>query len=103
VEILGTLGVRATVCKPFGLDDGLEATRLFLKRCWFDQTRCKDGIEALQNYRREENTRTGELKSEPVHDWASHAADAFRYAAMSLKDSSNERWKPLNYPKQGIV
>jgi hypothetical protein len=103
VEILSSLGVRATVCKPFGLDDGLEATRLFLKRCWFDQTRCKDGIEALQNYRREENTRTGELKSEPVHDWASHAADAFRYAALALKDSSNDRWKPLEYPKQGIV
>jgi phage terminase large subunit len=103
VEILASLGVRATVCKQFDLEDGIEAARLFLKRAWFDQTLCRDGIEALQNYRREENSRTGELRSEPVHDWSSHAADAFRYAALSLKDSSNDRWKPLEYPKQGIV
>lgn len=105
VEILGSLGVRATVCKQFGLDDGIEATRMFLKRCWFDQGRCKDGIEALQNYRREENTRTGELKSEPVHDWSSHAADAFRYGALMLKDAAADRdfTKPLKYSNAGIV
>jgi phage terminase large subunit len=105
VEILAGLGIRAVVCKPFGLDDGLEATRLFLKRCWFDQTKCKDGIEALQNYRREENTRTGELKTEPVHDWASHGADAFRYGALMLRDAAQDRAlvKPLKYTNQGIV
>lgn len=103
VEILGSLGLRATVCKQFGLDDGLEAARLFLKRCWFDQTRCKLGLEALQNYRRDENTKTGELKSEPVHDWASHAADAFRYAALGLKETQNRWGKPITYANQGIV
>ncbi|HJY05278.1 MAG TPA: hypothetical protein VJ323_03125, partial [Bryobacteraceae bacterium] len=65
----------------------------------------KDGIEALQNYRREENTRTGELKSEPVHDWSSHAADAFRYGALMLKDAAADRdfTKPLKYSNAGIV
>jgi phage terminase large subunit len=53
---------------------------------WFDADKCKQGIECLQNYRREENTKTGELKTEPVHDWASHGADAFRYAAIGLKE-----------------
>jgi len=98
------LGVRATVCKQFSLDDGLEAARLFLKRCWFDQARCKQGLEALQNYRRDENTRTGELRAEPVHDWASHGADAFRYAALGLKEQDDKRWgKPINYGQLGIV
>lgn len=101
LEILAGLGIRADICKQFSLDDGLEAARLFLKRCWFDAARCKAGIEALQNYRREENTRTGELKSEPVHDWASHGADAFRYAALSLREQAKP--KPINYPKLGIV
>ncbi len=104
VEILAGLGVRATVCKQFSLDDGLEAARLFLKRCWFDQARCKQGLEALQNYRRDENTRTGELRAEPVHDWASHGADAFRYAALGLKEQDDKRWgKPINYGQLGIV
>jgi hypothetical protein len=101
VEILGSLGVRATVCKQFSLDDGLEAARLFLKRCWFDQTKCRLGIEALQNYRREKNTRTDEYKSEPVHDWASHGADAFRYAAIALREQAKP--KPIVYSNKGIV
>jgi len=101
VEILQSLGVRVDICKPMKLDDGIEAARLFLKRCWFDQVKCKQGIEALQNYRREENTRTGELRSEPVHDWASHGADAFRYAAIAMKERAPV--KPIVYPNQGIV
>ncbi len=101
VEILQSLGVKGDICKPMKLDDGIEAARLFLKRCWFDQVKCKQGIEALQNYRREENTRTGELRSEPVHDWASHGADAFRYAAIAMKERAAV--KPIVYPNQGII
>ena len=101
VEILGSLGVRAEICKQFSLDDGLEAARLFLKRCWFDQTKCRQGIEALQNYRREKNTRTDEYKSEPVHDWASHGADAFRYAAIALREQAKP--KPIVYSNKGII
>lgn len=101
VEMLQGLGVRATIATKLSLDDGIEAARMFLKRCWFDQTKCKVGLESLQNYRREENTRTGELKSEPVHDWASHGADAFRYAAITLKESAAH--KPIRYSNQGIV
>ena len=103
VEILAGLGVRATVGKQFSLDDGIEAARLFLKRCWFDQAKCKAGLEALQNYRREPNTKTGELRAEPVHDWASHAADAFRYGALMLREQDNKWGKPINYGNQGIV
>lgn len=87
IEILQSLGVQPQVAPALRLDDGIEAARMFLKRCWFDRDKCKQGLECLQNYRREENTRTGELKAEPVHDWASHGADAFRYAAITLKEA----------------
>jgi hypothetical protein len=40
-----------------------------------------------------------------VHDWASHAADAFRYLAMTL-DRARDRsrfYRPIVYPDLGIV
>jgi hypothetical protein len=30
-------------------------------------------------------------KSQPVHDWASHGADAFRYLAVGHKQAKAER------------
>jgi phage terminase large subunit len=112
VRELGTGRSRLEILQGLGLEpqsprlsqtlhDGIEAARLFLKRCWFDADKCKQGIECLQNYRREENTKTGELKTEPVHDWASHGADAFRYAAIGLKESG-AKLAPLKYSNHGI-
>jgi phage terminase large subunit len=60
------------------LHDGINAARLIFRRCWFDQTKCARGIEALQHYRWGYNTTINEFKSTPIHDWSSHAADAFR-------------------------
>jgi len=51
---------------------------MLFPRCWFDATKCERGLEALQNYRWDFNSRIHEFKHLPVHDWASHGADAFR-------------------------
>jgi phage terminase large subunit len=101
LEILASLGLKAGIAPKLSLDDGIEAARIFLKRCWFDADKCQQGIECLQNYRREENTRTGELRSEPIHDWASHGADAFRYAAISIKDK--KKMEPIKYESAWVV
>jgi hypothetical protein len=60
------------------LEDGIHAARMLFPRCWFDQTKCRRGIEALQHYKWDFNTRIQEFTPRPVHDWSSHAADAFR-------------------------
>lgn len=64
------------------LEEGIHAVRMFLPRCWFDRDKCGPGIEALQHYRRDYNQRLNEFKASPVHDWSSHAADAFRGLAV---------------------
>jgi hypothetical protein len=40
-----------------------------------------------------------------VHDWTSHAADAFRYLALTLEQTvSRERFhRPIVYPDLGII
>ena len=45
------------------------------------------------------------LRPHPVHDWTSHAADAFRYLAMSLDRQSGGSGfhRRIAYPKHGVV
>lgn len=64
------------------VEAGIHAARLFLSRCWFDGVNTKPGLEALRHYRRDYNTRIQEFTATPVHDWSSHAADAFRGLAV---------------------
>ena len=56
-----------------------------LPRCWFDAVKTEHGLETLMHYRRDYNTRINEFIARPVHDWASHGADAFRDLALSLR------------------
>lgn len=95
-------GITFRVLPQSGLEDGIHATRMLFPRVYFDEKGCAAGIEALTNYRRDYNARLSEYKPTPVHDWSSHGADAFRYLALSVGSAKND-WKPLKYPKLGIV
>jgi phage terminase large subunit len=64
------------------VEEGIHALRMLFPRLWFDAVRCKDGLEALMHYRRDYNERLNEFKATPVHDWASHGADAARGLAV---------------------
>lgn len=85
LEMAREMGINFEVAPKLGLEDGINAARLLFDRCYFDQDRCKLGLDALMNYRRDFNTRIDEFKPVPVHDWASHGADAFRYMAVSIR------------------
>lgn len=65
--------------------EGIKAVRMLLPRCWFDADKCARGIEALSHYRSSFNKQLGQYTGIPVHDWASHGADAFRGLAVRLK------------------
>lgn len=73
------------------LEEGIHAARMLLPKCWFDQKRVATGLDALQHYRRDFNARLGEFKATPIHDWSSHAADAFRYLAIWASAPKQER------------
>jgi len=85
LETLQSLGLSsAKVLGAQSVEDGINAARLVLPRCWFDKDKTKRGIDALKNYRSEWDEKNRVLKPRPVHDWASHSADAFRYLALGL-------------------
>jgi len=64
---------------------------------WFDETRCELGLDALRNYRYQVDEDTKQFSKEPLHDWASHAADAFGYMAIALKEPKK---KAIEVPKR---
>ena len=103
VETLTALGFRPRVLEAHKLDDGINAARLLLARCWFDAENCSRGLEALRHYRCEWDARRQAFRAHPLHDWASHGADAFRYLAMGLREGRDERMPKLRYDDRGIV
>jgi phage terminase large subunit len=86
IEVATSLGVPFKIVKKIPLQDGINAVRLTLPKCYFNARKCAQGIEALRSYRRDYNEKLLSYKSAPIHDWASHAADSFRYFAVSYQD-----------------
>lgn len=86
VDVARRLGIDFHVVPRIGNKvDAIEAARGFLAMCWIDEQRCERGIRCLDNYRKEWDERHATWKSHPVHDWASHGADAFMTGACGLE------------------
>lgn len=82
-EIAESLGIRPLRVVPkLPIEDGINAARMIFNRCWFDEKKCAVGINALHNYVKEWDEKRQEFKRKPLHNWASHAADSFRYFAV---------------------
>lgn len=61
----------------------IDAVRRVFPSYYFDAHQCRDGIKALRAYKREWDVERRTHKNEPVHNWASHAADALRNGEMA--------------------
>jgi len=84
-------GIRVRVARKLDVQDGINASRLLLAKCWFDRTKCEKGIKALKNYEKAWDAKNKVFQNRPRHNWASHGADAFRTMATSLEESLHER------------
>jgi hypothetical protein len=104
-EVLETLGIKVTMAPKLGVDDGINAVRNILNRCWFDKVNTARGVEALKQYRRDWDDRGKTFRPKPLHDWTSHAADAFRILATGLKSTSKPQWTDqiINFEAQWRV
>jgi len=94
-ETAESLGIVFQVVKNLPIDDGIEAARTILSRCWFDREKCSRGLDALASYHKAYDDKLKDWKSYPQHDWASHAADAFRYLAVGHKTTPIKTKEPI--------
>lgn len=89
-------GFQMEVLPREDVEQGINAARMLFSRCWFDEAKCREGLDALMNYRREYAEKLGQFKPTPLHDWASHGADAFRYLAMSVERATERQTVDLS-------
>ena len=85
IEQFLSSGIRPTIVPEMSLQDGIEAARLVLPSCWFDEERTYDGLDHLRAYMREWDEKSQTFRNKPKHDQHSHAADAFRYFALAAR------------------
>lgn len=79
------------------LVSAINQTRAVIPSCYFDEDRCADGIAGLEAYRREWDEKLGDFKQEPLHDWASNPADAFRQFAQGYREIYKGGKKPTSW------
>ncbi len=104
IETLEGLGIRDIEIAPSLLiDDGIQAVRAMLDKCWFDAEKCEKGIDALTNYQRDWDDNGKTWRMRPSHNWASHGADSFRYLAIGYQPYTDSWDKPIRRNMKGIV
>ena len=102
VEQMRDYGLRPVVLAANRILDGIAAARKTLPLCVFHPN-TEPGLQALEQYRREWDEDAKTFGQNPVHDWTSHAADAFRYLAMSWRTAPQEIEPPPPKLKPGQV
>lgn len=98
-EVAAGMGLNFDVLPALPVKDGIDAARMTIPRCVFDAKKCAVGLDALRQYREKVDEKR-QISLGPLHDWTSHAADAFRYLAVSLNRITESNWGgSISYPK----
>ncbi|WAL81324.1 hypothetical protein OYT13_15845 [Pandoraea sp. XJJ-1] len=97
LEQLRDFNINAAITPNLSVQDGIQSARATLKHCHFDEERCSFGIKSLKEYHREWDSDKKMFTDHPVHDWTSHAADAFRYLSLVWRNPESE--KPAEKPR----
>jgi hypothetical protein len=111
-RILDGLGMRniRIVPRVATISQGIEITRKALSgNHWFydrlpdrdngEDMGAGDGIKTLDGYQFEWNDKLGVWSNEPLHNWASHGADAWRQYAQGWDATSSNPREEWDYPE----
>lgn len=79
-EFLENLGLTNIIVHPKSKNvaEDIHNVRMVLNKCYFDEEKCTIGVKALRNYERKYDAKEKVYSDKPLHNWASHGADAFR-------------------------
>jgi hypothetical protein len=103
LEMLEESGLEVKIAPRMGLDDGIQAVRRLLPRCWFNVPKVQTGLNCLRNYRRDYDEKRKIFYERPLHDWSSHGSDSFRYLALGIDEGHSTWSKPINQTPKWIV
>lgn len=86
-----------------GVDNGINQGRLLFPRLWIDEEKCAAFIDAIGQYRQDWDEAKGMFRDIPRHDWASHPADMYRYAAVVEDQMMTEREVKLDMSSPAVA
>lgn len=75
-----------SVVPNIGVQDGIDAGRMLFKKLWVDKDKCREWLTLIPQYTKEYDEDRKIFKNTPLHDWTSHGADMFRYAAIVVDE-----------------
>ncbi len=78
LEIARDLGLNFDIVPDLSIYEGIELSRSLFTKLWFDEKKCKYLLKCLLNYVKKYNEHYAVYSDQPLHNWASHSADAFR-------------------------
>jgi len=91
IDTAAELGINFEAAPFLHVSDGIDAVRGLLPKVWFDKDKCREGLNALKNYRKTYDDVRKTYLNKPYHDWASNGADAFRtFGVASEQGTSGE-------------
>ena len=88
-DVAAGLGINFRMVPNLRVEDGINAARMLLPRCYFDKDKTAQGLECLRLYREKIDDKR-QVSMGPLHDYTSHAADAFRYLAIVIQEPEVE-------------
>ena len=99
-EIMRAKGFKVRVNRQLSVADGINAVRTIFPQLYFDKSLCADGLQYLRRYQWGPATALGVPRSQPLHDDASHPADALRTLAVGIKEPEREKAKTQTPPRR---
>lgn len=95
-QIMETLGCKVAprLARWPPVYDGINAVRTIFPLLYFDEEKCSEGVKGLRHYRWGEPAKSGQERSAPLHDWASHPADALRTMAVYIEFPEKKKSAP---------
>lgn len=100
-EVMVGLGYEPRIVpRTSDVNDGIELARNLIPKCVFDIEHCGPLVKALKSYRREWDEKTATWRDKPLHNWASHPADAFRTGASFAAISSDIEDMDYDYSRE---
>lgn len=91
LEYAQGLGFDFEIVPQVSVQDGIEAGRRIFRKLWVDKTKCKDWLRAIPQYTKVYDEDLHIFKDKPLHDWTSHGADEYRYAALVCDQMTNDQ------------
>ncbi len=93
VDVASEQGLWLDVVQRGDVATGINHVRTLLAQAWIDETKCAEGLRALQKYRYSWNEALGAFSLKPQHDVHSHGADGLRSYAVGFEDIDLETFR----------